>query len=164
MTNPFVSFLVAFLVWIFLLVVFSWKFFTKSEIPPVSLTIDATMLDEVEQEKKSIKNFAAEKNGQQKITEKPQAQKTQNSAQKKVAPLFNPLPKIPDDLRDEAFRSEVLARFQVAVNGEVVNVELIKPCSNPRLNSLLLKSLKTWKFQPSSAGFSQEIKVTFAVE
>ena len=68
------------------------------------------------------------------------------------------------DLREDAFSSEATARFHVAPNGSVANVELIKPCQNPRLNNLLLKSLKNWKFESSTAGFTQDIRVTFSVE
>ncbi len=138
--------------------------FTKSKILPIVLTIDAAMVGEVDKEKKSVENFLAKKGDQKKNEEKFSAQENQNAVQKKVIPLFNPLPKIPDDLREEAFSSEATARFHVASNGSVANVELIKPCQNPRLNNLLLKSLKSWKFESSSAGFTQDIRVTFSVE
>ncbi len=168
MRFPFASFSAAFLIWIFLLVIFSGVIFTKliplAKIQPISLTIDAAMIGEVEKEKKSAENSSAEKGDQKKIEKKFSAEKNQNAVQKKVIPLFNPLPKIPDDLREEAFSSEATARFHVAPNGSVTNVELIKPCQNPRLNNLLLKSLKNWKFESSTAGFTQDIRVTFSVE
>jgi TonB family protein len=164
MRFPFASFSVAFLIWIFLLVIFSGVIFTKKNILPISLTIDAAMVGEVEKEKRSAENSLAEKGDQKKIEKKFSAEKNQNAVQKKVIPLFNPLPKIPDDLREDAFSSEATARFHVAPNGSVANVELIKPCQNPRLNNLLLKSLKNWKFESSTAGFTQDIRVTFSVE
>jgi protein TonB len=37
------------------------------------------------------------------------------------------------------------ARFHIAVDGSVT-VELVKPTQNPRLNRLLLETLKAWKF------------------
>jgi protein TonB len=82
----------------------------------------------------------------------------------KIAPLFSPLPQIPDDLRSEAFSSEAIARFHIAADGLVVEVEMIKPAANPRLNHLLLRSLKNWKFAPTSAAFTQEIHVRFSVQ
>lgn len=164
MRFPFASFTAAFLIWFLLITIFSGAFFTKSKILPISLTIDAAMIGEVEKEKKSAENFLAKEGDQKKSEEKFSAEKNQNAVQKKVIPLFNPLPKIPDDLREEAFRSEAIARFHIASNGSVANVELIKPCQNPRLNNLLLKSLRNWKFEPSTAGFTQDIRVTFSVE
>ncbi len=81
----------------------------------------------------------------------------------KAALIYNPLPKIPDDLREEAFNSYAIARFKIAKDG-TATVELIKPCSNPRLNNLLLKNLKTWKFAASNSESTQEIRVNFKVE
>jgi outer membrane biosynthesis protein TonB len=79
-------------------------------------------------------------------------------------PIFHPLPAIPEELRDEAFSSKAVARFYVGENGEVAKVELIQPCSNPRLNVLLLKSLQKWKFPIAATGKTQEISVTFLVK
>ncbi len=78
--------------------------------------------------------------------------------------ISNPLPKIPDDLRQEAFQSEVIARFYISSSGQVVNVELIKPCANPNLNHLLLHALWQWKFAPKLHPSTKEIKVKFSVE
>src|ERR1039457_2582819 len=66
------------------------------------------------------------------------------SAQRSVQPL----PVIPDDLRQEAMNEVATARFHIAVDGSVT-VELVKPTQNPRLNRLLLESLKAWKFIPA---------------
>lgn len=62
--------------------------------------------------------------------------------------LLRPLPVIPDELREEAMNEAATARFHVAVDGSIT-VELIKPTQNPRLNRLLLESLKNWKFFPA---------------
>lgn len=86
-----------------------------------------------------------------------------NSSPQKAALIYNPLPKIPDDLREEAFNSYAIARFKIAKDG-TATVELIKPCSNPRLNNLLLKNLRTWKFATSNSESTQEIRVNFKVE
>ena len=40
------------------------------------------------------------------------------------------------------------ARFQIAADGSAT-VELVKPTQNPRLNRLLLDTLKNWKFMPA---------------
>jgi len=79
-------------------------------------------------------------------------------------PIFHPLPNIPEDLRLEAFNSQAVARFHISAGGEVSYVELIKPCANPRLNVLLLKSLQRWKFPPASQNEMQDISVTFSVQ
>ena len=62
--------------------------------------------------------------------------------------IVRPMPQIPDDLREEAFNSTALARFHIAVDGSV-KVELAKPTPNPRLNRILLDSLKKWRFIPA---------------
>ena len=82
--------------------------------------------------------------------------------------IYRPTPTIPDDLRDEAFSAAALARFDVAADGSV-SVVLVKPTQNPRLNRLLLESLKTWRFFPEmkdgkSVPSRQEIVVHFEVK
>jgi len=62
--------------------------------------------------------------------------------------IVQPMPQIPDDLRAEAFNFAALARFHIAVDGSV-KVELVKPTPNPRLNRILLDSLKKWRFIPA---------------
>ena len=62
--------------------------------------------------------------------------------------IVRPMPQIPDDLREEAFNSAALARFHIAVDGSV-KVELAKPTPNPRLNRVLLDSLRKWRFMPA---------------
>ncbi len=78
------------------------------------------------------------------------------------------MPTIPDDLRDEAFSAMALARFDVATDG-TVTVALVKPTQNPRLNRLLLESLKGWRFFPQikdgkPVASSQEIVIHFEVK
>ncbi len=62
--------------------------------------------------------------------------------------ILRPLPRIPDDLREEAMDAAAVARFHVAVDGSAT-VELARPTQNPRLNRLLLDTLKTWRFFPA---------------
>lgn len=62
--------------------------------------------------------------------------------------IIRPMPQIPDDLREGAFNSAALARFHVAADGSV-KVELAKPTPNPRLNRILLDTLKKWRFMPA---------------
>jgi len=85
-----------------------------------------------------------------------------------ATPSFKPLPKIPDDLRVEAFQSYAIARFHIATDGSF-KVELIKPCNNPKLNFLLLESLKKWQFTPEKhlgifMPSTKDIRVEFKVE
>jgi protein TonB len=63
-------------------------------------------------------------------------------------PSVQPLPVIPDDLRQDAMNEVATARFHIAADGSVT-VELAKPTQNPRLNRLLLETLKVWKFTPA---------------
>ncbi|MFZ0931299.1 MAG: hypothetical protein WAN11_22025 [Syntrophobacteraceae bacterium] len=62
--------------------------------------------------------------------------------------IVQPMPQIPDDLRALAFRSSALARFHIAVDGSA-EVELAKPTPIPRLNRILLDTLKKWRFMPA---------------
>lgn len=62
--------------------------------------------------------------------------------------IIQPLPVIPDELRQDEMSESAVARFQIAADG-TTTVELIKPTQNPRLNRLLLDTLRTWKFFPA---------------
>jgi protein TonB len=62
--------------------------------------------------------------------------------------IIRPMPQIPDDLREGAFNSSALARFHVAADGSA-EVELARPTPDPRLNHILLDSLKKWRFMPA---------------
>jgi len=63
-------------------------------------------------------------------------------------PLIQPLPVLPDDLREFAYRAVALARFTIHPDG-TVDVVLVKPTQNPRLNQLLLETLHHWRFFPA---------------
>ncbi|PCE25729.1 hypothetical protein BWP39_14475 [Paraburkholderia acidicola] len=62
--------------------------------------------------------------------------------------LSQPLPELPDDLREVAYQTVAIARFAVHVDG-TCDVELIKPTQNPRLNQILLEALHNWRFFPA---------------
>lgn len=62
--------------------------------------------------------------------------------------IVKPMPRIPDELREEALHVVVTARFHVAADGSAT-VELVKPTPNLRLNRLLLDTLRQWKFFPA---------------
>ena len=76
--------------------------------------------------------------------------KTSNSVTQNVSAkaIYQPIPQIPDALRQDALSASAVARFHVAING-TTTVELIRPTPNPKLNRLLLSTLKNWKFFPS---------------
>lgn len=62
--------------------------------------------------------------------------------------LYAPVPQIPDDLRENVFSAVAIAHFVVDREGHV-QVTLVKPTPNPRLNHVILESLRTWKFFPA---------------
>ena len=62
--------------------------------------------------------------------------------------IDQPVPVIPDDLREEALSALAVARFHVAADG-TATVELVRPTRNPRLNQLLLDTLSRWRFFPA---------------
>lgn len=63
-------------------------------------------------------------------------------------PLAQPLPTLPDDLREQAYQMVATARFLVHTDGSV-EVDLIRPTPNPRLNQILLTALRQWRFFPA---------------
>ncbi len=184
MKNPLTSFAVGFAVYFLLLAVFAFAFFKKFDAPQVSLEIDAALIGEVAHHEKSKSKLEKERDlqeisNQKNVDKKSQEEKLEPSNSKadkeeegeekkvfaqKVPPIFQPLPEIPDELRFEAFNSKAVARFYVDASGNVVRVELIKPCHDPKLNQLLLKSLQKWRFYSSRTGIVQDIVVTFKVE
>jgi protein TonB len=62
--------------------------------------------------------------------------------------IYAPTPVIPDDLREEVMQAEAVAHFKVSFDG-VIEVTLAKATSSPRLNEVLLATLKQWKFFPA---------------
>jgi periplasmic protein TonB len=65
--------------------------------------------------------------------------------------LYAPVPKIPDDLREDNLDTIAVAHFKVGYDGQV-DVDLVKPTSNPELNQILLDTLKQWRFFPAMRG------------
>jgi periplasmic protein TonB len=62
--------------------------------------------------------------------------------------LYAPVPKIPDDLREDTLDTVAVAHFKVGYDGQV-DVDLVKPTTNPELNQILLDTLKQWRFFPA---------------
>ena len=63
--------------------------------------------------------------------------------------IYQPLPEVPDEAREEAFSAVATARFSVHADGHC-DVDLIQATRNPMLNRLLLASLKQWRFAPAT--------------
>ena len=62
--------------------------------------------------------------------------------------IYAPIPKIPDELREDTFEAVAVAHFKVSYEG-VVEVSLATPTSSPRLNEILIDTLKQWRFSPA---------------
>jgi periplasmic protein TonB len=82
--------------------------------------------------------------------------------------IYAPVPVIPDDLREDVIQTEAVAHFDVSFDGTSV-VTLEKPTSNPRLNQVLLDTLKQWKFFPAvkngvAIPSSFEVKIPISVQ
>lgn len=170
MQNPGLSFFSAFVIWLAVIAAFSFVVLGKSAVQPQAIEIDAISFGEVVEEKTPARNRMIEKPATDKSSDLKKAEEEVkqhdhhlSESEKKLLPIYNPLPKIPDELRDEAFNSEAVARFHIGLDGAVIKVELIKPCANPKLNHLLLTSLKSWKFAPSKTTSTQDIRVNFVV-
>ncbi len=63
--------------------------------------------------------------------------------------IYQPKPELPEDLRDETMHTVIRARFHIAVDGSVT-VELIQAAPDPRVNQVILNTLKTWQFFPAT--------------
>jgi len=82
--------------------------------------------------------------------------------------MYAPTPTIPDDLREGTFSTMAVARFKVSSDGSV-EVSLVKPTPNPRLNQILLDTLKQWKFFPAmkdgiATNSEFEVRIPIAVQ
>jgi len=62
--------------------------------------------------------------------------------------IYAPTPTIPDDLREDVFEAVAIAHFKVGPDGSV-EVTLAQPTPNPRINQILLNTLREWKFFPA---------------
>jgi periplasmic protein TonB len=62
--------------------------------------------------------------------------------------IVKPMPEIPDELRQDALNAVAIVRFHVAIDG-AATVEIVQPTPHPRLNRLLLDTLKNWRFFPA---------------
>jgi protein TonB len=78
----------------------------------------------------------------------PASNTTALSASRGAQAIVRPLPVIPDELRQDALNEAATARFHIAPDG-TATVELVKPTQNPRLNRLLLETLRQWRFFPA---------------
>jgi protein TonB len=94
----------------------------------------------------------------------PSAAASSNTAARSIS---QPLPSLPDDLREQAYQTVATARFTIHADGSV-DVELIRATPNPRLNQLLLETLRRWRFFPAlrdgrPVESTQDIRVHFNV-
>ncbi len=62
--------------------------------------------------------------------------------------IYAPTPTIPDELREDIFQAVAVAHFKVSPDG-TVQVTLAQPTPNPRINQILLNTLRQWKFFPA---------------
>ena len=95
------------------------------------------------------------------------SQNALDTARSGARAIFTPLPRIPDELRDEAMRTEALARFDIRPDG-TATVELVQPTQNPALNRIVLDTLKTWRFFPAMdngrpVASTQEVRIHLEV-
>jgi hypothetical protein len=177
MKYPFLSFGIAILFSIIFAAIFSFSLRQKEKIiVPATIEISAIEIDDISESKqekseqktiknieKQIENRQSENSEESKIQNQNISENNSKNSLNKALIKFGPLPKIPDHLREEAFRSFAIARFNIRKDG-TATVELTKPCANPELNNLLLKKLRLWQFEPSEKESIQDIKVNFLVE
>ena len=178
MYRPFLSYNLAILLFSALLLI-DLKFSQKNLLPPqISLQIDASIGDKKilgdnhqhESSKKIVKksinnshndeHIESDKNTD--ISKEKNLQNNQNPASN-LKPIYQPLPEIPEELRYQFMQTNAIAKFYITSTGMVEKVELIQPSNYPKINYLLLQSLKQWQFPPSKESSTQEIKINFKV-
>ncbi|MBU6140169.1 MAG: energy transducer TonB [Proteobacteria bacterium] len=160
-----VSFCAAFLLHFALLFGIYFSFSKTNPQPEIALEVELISPGELTQKKKTAEIINLKKETHDEADHRhAKDDKASGHITKNLEPIFHPLPAIPDDLRDEAFLSHALARFHIDSDGNVTRVELLQPCANPRLNSLLVKALQKWKFSAGTSSRTQEINVTFSVQ
>lgn len=81
--------------------------------------------------------------------------------------LAQPMPVLPDDLREQGYQLTAVAHFRIHPDGSF-DVELVKPTQNPRLNQILLETLHRWRFFPAVENgrpveSEQDVRVHFVV-
>ncbi len=74
---------------------------------------------------------------------------------------------MPDDLREQAYRTVAIAHLVIHTDGSVA-VELVKPTPYPRLNQIVVETLRGWRFAPAlqnghPAETQQNVRVHFNV-
>src|SRR6266702_2745658 len=120
----------------------------------------------VEPPRRSLPQHAAPaiKSNPEKQSATPSATSSGDTAARSIS---QPLPELPGDLREQAYQTIATARFVIHVDGSV-DVELIKPTPNPRLNQILLQALRKWRYSPAIQGghpveTRQDVRVHFNV-
>lgn len=184
MLYPFRSYALAILCYLSIIIFIGFKEKNSEKNPLISLEIEADFIGLINQhqekstrqKEKNINKILLPQISKKAFNEKQEIEPRQqnkavettnsqnNLEAKKVAPIFQPLPEIPFDMRNEAFSTKIIAKFYIEKDGAVRDVELLEISHNPRLNLLLLKALKKWRFEPSNQALTQVINVKFAVE
>ncbi len=167
MKYPIPSIILSLLIWFFIIIAAAIFLNNKPQFLTSSIDIEVNLITKENSDQKNqnqlINKLAAKKLKPPNQESPSPNSPNQNQTNQKPSIIYRPLPQIPDDLRQEAFRSYAIARFYIDSSG-AITVELIKPCSNPRLNYLLLKSLKKWQFTNIQQASIQDIRVEFKVE
>jgi outer membrane biosynthesis protein TonB len=184
MLYPIRSYAIAILCYLSIIIFIGFKEKNSDKNPMISLEIEADFVGIINQhqekstlqKEKNINKIQLPQISKKEFNEKQQIEPKQenkalettnsknNLEAKKIAPLYQPLPEIPLDMRNEAFSAKIIAKFYIEKDGSVSDVELLEISHNPRLNLLLLKSLKKWRFEASNQALTQVINVKFAVE
>lgn len=177
MQKPFSNLLISTIIWLIIIVGFSFFKPSQKQFLIPQITIDAEMIGEeigkktqpklkqkTTQEKHNDKTSDLKAKETKKTFHDHHLSEKQDSKIFKAKIISQPLPQIPDDLRKEAFATKAIARFYILANGNVEKIELIKMANNPKLNFLLMKSLKKWRFEANSQNSTQDIEVAFEVK
>ncbi len=63
------------------------------------------------------------------------------------SPISKPQPPYPEDLKSEGIEGTVVVRFVVTEAGDVSSITVVR--GHPRLDPIVISTVKTWKFKPA---------------
>lgn len=82
--------------------------------------------------------------------------------------LNSPEPEIPAEYKDEAFKSSVIARFNIGADGKF-EVKILDSSGNEDIDKIVISTLKKWKFQAATVdekpvASTRKLKVELEIE
>jgi hypothetical protein len=173
MLHPKISLFLAIFSYTFLLWLITNNHFYKKKYQSSSLLkpLDNLVIIKINQNTHSLNNLANKTIANNFVTPKNNSPQQPSNIDKNINNnsnierkiLHQPLPHIPQDLRYDLLNETIIANFSIDENGKVLEIKLISPSKNLKLNSLLREKLQEWIFTTHTKITSQNVEVNFIV-